>query len=318
MKVLVTGGAGYIGSHMVKMLGSMGHEVVTYDNLSTGNKDAVLYGRLVVGDLLEKEKLRQVLMDFRPHVVVHFAAKISVPESVKDPITYYENNFCGTLNLLSAMEEAKVKHMIFSSTAAVYGIPKRIPMAEEDPTHPINPYGRSKLFAEQAIKDSGVSFIILRYFNVAGADPEGKLGENSKEAFHLIHRALKVAKGEIPYMEVYGTDYPTPDGTCIRDYIHVTDLIQAHIDAMEYLLDGGKSDVFNVGYGRGYSVLDVIKAVKEITGVDFEVRLAGRREGDPPVLIADRRKIKSIGWRPLYNDLKFVIGTAWNWEKNYI
>ncbi|MFN3813367.1 MAG: UDP-glucose 4-epimerase GalE [Aquificaceae bacterium] len=318
MKVLITGGAGYIGSHMVKMLGSMGYEVVTYDNLSTGNEDAVLYGRLVVGDLLDKEKLRQVMADFKPHVVVHFAAKISVPESVKDPITYYDNNFCGTINLLSAMEETNVRHMIFSSTAAVYGIPKRVPVAEDDPTHPINPYGWSKLFAEQAIKDSRVNFIILRYFNVAGADPEGKLGQRSKEATHLIYRALKVAKGEIPYIEVYGTDYPTPDGTCIRDYIHITDLIQAHVDAMGYLLDGGNSDIFNVGYSCGYSVLEVIKTIKEVTEVDFEVRLAERREGDPPVLIADSTKIKSIGWKPMYNDLKFIIRTAWNWEKNYI
>lgn len=324
MKVLITGGAGYIGSHAVKLLGEAGHHLLIYDNLSTGSQEAVLYGKLVVGDLLDERKIKEVMLDFKPDVVMHFAAKVSVPESVKEPLSYYSNNFCGTLNLLSAMMEAKVKYIIFSSTAAVYGVPPSIPVKEEDPAFPINPYGWSKLMAERCIMDVASSgyplgFIILRYFNVAGADPEGKLGQRGKEATHLIHRALKVAKGELPYLEVYGTDYPTYDGTCIRDYIHVTDLARAHLDAMHYLLDGGKSDVFNVGYGRGYSVLEVINKVKEVTHVDFAVKYGQRRTGDPPQLVAESTKImKEINWQPLYDDLSFIISTAWKWEMSYI
>ncbi|MEZ0361019.1 MAG: UDP-glucose 4-epimerase GalE [Hydrogenobacter sp.] len=324
MKILLTGGAGYIGSHVVKLLGEAGYELLIYDNLSSGSEDAVLYGELVVADLLDYRKLESVMFDFKPDVVMHFAAKISVPESVKDPVAYYRNNFCATLNLLSSMIHAKVKYLIFSSTAAVYGIPVHIPIKEEDPTLPINPYGWSKLMSEIAIKDVASSgyplrFVILRYFNVAGADPEGKLGERGQNALHLIHRALKVAKGEIPYLEVYGTDYSTPDGTCIRDYIHVTDLARAHLDAMYYILEGGASNIFNVGYGHGYSVLDVVNKVKKVTGVDFSVKYAPRREGDPPELVADSTKIKKeVGWQPIYDDLDFIINTAWKWEMSYI
>jgi len=322
MKVLVTGGAGYIGSHMVKLLVEKGHEVLTFDNLSNGHEWAVINRRLVVGDLLNYKQIEDVLLDFKPDTVMHFSAKVVVPESVKKPLLYYENNFYGTLNLLQAMKRAKVEYLIFSSTAAVYGIPERVPVRETDPTNPISPYGWSKLFSEQAIKDfgraEGIKYGILRYFNVAGADPEEKIGQVSKNPTHLILRALKTAKGELPYIEVYGTDYPTHDGTGIRDYIHVMDLCQAHLDVLDYLMNGGESDVFNVGYGRGYSVLEVIETVKKVTGIDFKVVYEDRRPGDPPQVVADATKLKTlVGWTPKYDDLEFIIKTAWNWERNY-
>ncbi|MEJ5338927.1 MAG: UDP-glucose 4-epimerase GalE [Aquificaceae bacterium] len=323
MRILVTGGAGYIGSHMVKLLGERGYEVLTVDNLSEGNPWAVLYGDLRVVDLLNYKALEEVLLDFRPEAVIHFAAKVKVPESVRKPLHYYENNLMGTVNLLQAMRRAGTEYLVFSSTAAVYGIPERIPVREEDPTVPINPYGWSKLFAEQAIRDfshaTGLKYVILRYFNVAGADPEGKIGQVSKEPTHLILRAVKVATGQIPYLEVFGTDYPTTDGTCIRDFVHVMDLCEAHLDALSYLQEGGKPDIFNVGYGRGYSVLEVINRVREVSGVDFEVRYAPRREGDPPALVADSTKIRErLGWKPKYEDLPYIIKTALDWEKSYI
>jgi len=323
MKVLVTGGAGYIGSHMVKLLVEKGHEVLTFDNLSNGHEWAVINRRLVVGDLLNYKQIEDVLLEFKPDAVMHFSAKVVVPESVEKPLLYYENNFYGTLNLLQAMKRAKVEYLIFSSTAAVYGIPKSVPVKETDPTNPISPYGWSKLFSEQAIKDfgraEGIKYGILRYFNVAGADPEGKIGQVSKNPTHLILRALKTAKGELPHIEVYGTDYPTHDGTGIRDYIHVMDLCQAHLDVLDYLMSGGESDVFNVGYGRGYSVLEVIETVKKVTGIDFKVVYADRRPGDPPQVVADATKLKTlVGWTPKYDDLEFIIKTAWNWERNYI
>ncbi|MCS7308211.1 MAG: UDP-glucose 4-epimerase GalE [Aquificaceae bacterium] len=323
MRILVTGGAGYIGSHMVKLLGEGGYDVLTVDNLSEGNPQFVLYGALRVVDLLNFKALEEVLLEFKPHAVIHFAAKVKVPESVKKPLLYYENNLMGTVNLLQAMERAGVKYLIFSSTAAVYGIPQRMPVKEEDPTNPINPYGWSKLFAERAIRDysysTGIKYVILRYFNVAGADPEGRIGQVSKEPTHLILRAVKVATGQIPYIEVFGTDYNTPDGTCVRDYVHVMDLCEAHLRALEYLMAGGESDVFNIGYGRGYTVLEVINKVKEVSKVDFEVRYASRREGDPPALVADSTKAKeTLQWKPKYDDLEFIIKTALNWERKYI
>ena len=323
MRILVTGGAGYIGSHMVKLLGERGYQVLTVDNLSDGNPWAVLYGDLKVVDLLNYKALEEVLLEFKPEAVIHFAAKVKVPESVRKPLLYYENNFLGTLNLLQAMQRAGTQYLIFSSTAAVYGIPDKVPVKEDDPTKPINPYGWSKLFTEQAIKDfsytTGLKYAILRYFNVAGADPEGSIGQVSKEPTHLILRAVKTATGQFPYMEVFGTDYPTPDGTCIRDYVHVMDLCEAHLKALDYLMSGGQSDVFNVGYGRGYSVLEVVQKVKEVSGVDFEVRYTPRREGDPPMLVADSQKARQIlGWKPQYDNLEFIIKTALDWEKSYI
>ncbi len=323
MRVLVTGGAGYIGSHTVKLLGEQGYEVLTYDNLSTGHDWAVLYGDLVVGDLADKELLRKVFSEFKPDAVVHFAAYIVVPESVREPLKYYRNNVVNTINLLEVVEEFGVDKFIFSSSAAVYGIPDKVPVSEEAPLRPINPYGETKATVERILRDiknsgKGMRFVSLRYFNVAGADPEGKIGFAYPNPTHLIIRAVKTAKGEYDRLEIYGTDYPTPDGTCIRDYIHVVDLSQAHIDALRYLEEGGESDVFNCGYGHGYSVKEVVEAVKRVTGVDFEVVEAPRREGDPPALVADNKKIKRVlRWEPKFDDLDFIIKTAWEWELKF-
>ena len=321
VKILVTGGAGYIGSHVVKLLGENGYKVLTYDDLSTGHKWAVLYGDLIKADLADKKALRKVFKEFKPDAVMHFAASIVVPESVKNPLKYYRNNVVNTINLLEAMEEFGVKNFIFSSSAAVYGIPEKIPISENAPLNPINPYGETKATVERILRDLANSrdnfrYISLRYFNVAGADPEGKIGFAYPEATHLIIRALKVAKGEIEKLEIYGTDYPTPDGTCIRDYIHVMDIAEAHLIALEYLLDGGESDVFNCGYGHGFSVKEVVETVKKVTGREFKVIEAERRPGDPPFLVADNSKIKKkLQWKPKYDDLEFIIKTAWDWEK---
>jgi UDP-glucose 4-epimerase len=320
MRVLVTGGAGYIGSHTVKLLGEKGYEVITYDNLSTGHEWAVLYGKLIVGDLGDKELLRKVFREYRPDAVIHFAALIVVPESVREPLKYYRNNVVNTINLLEVMEEFGVDKFLFSSSAAVYGVPEKIPVEESAPLRPINPYGETKATVERILRDikgsgKGLRYVSLRYFNVAGADPEGRIGFAYPNPTHLIIRAVKVAKGEYPRLEIFGTDYSTPDGTCIRDYIHVVDLARAHIDALEYLLEGGESDVFNCGYGHGYSVKEVVETVKRVTKVNFEVVESPRREGDPPVLVADNRKIKkTLGWVPEYDDLEFIVKTAWEWE----
>ena len=318
--VFVTGGAGYIGSHVVKALGEAGYRVVTYDNLSTGHDWAVLYGELVVGDLADKDKLKATLEYFRPQAVMHFAAYIVVPESVREPLKYYRNNTVNGVNLLEACLELGIEAFIFSSTAAVYGIPHQIPVKEDAPLEPINPYGRSKAMMERILADCAYAYpfrhISLRYFNVAGADVQARIGQVSPEPTHLITRALKAALGQIDKLEIYGTDYPTPDGTCIRDYIHVDDLAQAHILALEHLLAGGASRVFNCGYGHGYSVREVVEEVKRTTGVDFPVVEASRREGDPPVLVADPERIKrELNWHPQYDDLHYIIKTAWEWEK---
>jgi UDP-glucose 4-epimerase len=321
MRILVTGGAGYIGSHVVKMLGERGYDVLTYDNLSTGNRWAVLGGGLVVADLADRDTVTRVLRDFKPEAVMHFAAAIVVPESVRDPLKYYGNNTANTLNLLKALRDHGVNSFIFSSTAAVYGIPAHNPIGEESPLSPINPYGTSKIMTEMILKDLALAdpefrYVSLRYFNVAGADPEGKIGQAYKDATHLITRALKTAKGEFLRLQVFGTDYPTPDGTCIRDYIHVNDLSEAHVLALEYLVNQGRRDIFNLGYGHGYSVREVVRAAKKVTGLDFPVEETGRREGDPPSLIADSSKAKTIlGWQPKYDDLEFIIKTAWEWER---
>jgi len=321
MRVLVTGGAGYIGSHTVKLLGERGYEILVYDNLSTGHDWAVLYGELFVADLGEKEKLREAFESFRPDAVIHFAAYIVVPESVREPLKYYRNNVVNTINLLEVIEEFGVKSFIFSSSAAVYGIPEEIPVSEEAPLNPINPYGETKATVERILRDLNnagrINYVSLRYFNVAGADPEGKIGFAYPNPTHLIIRAVKTAKGEFEKLYIYGTDYPTPDGTCIRDYIHVTDLAEAHLLALEYLLSGGESVALNCGYGRGYSVREVVDVVKRVTGIDFPVEEAPRREGDPPVLVAKAERIRSpLGWEPKYDDLEFIVKTAWEWEKN--
>jgi len=321
-KILLTGGAGYIGSHVGKLLKKKGYEVFAIDNLSSGHKEAVIYGELFVADLKDKEIIDEILRKIKPDAIMHFAASIEVAESVKNPLKYYRNNVANTLNLLELMIKHNIKYFIFSSTAAVYGIAKEIPIPEEAPLVPINPYGQSKAMVEKILKDLSKSnknfkYISLRYFNVAGADPEGELGFSYPNPTHLIIRAVKAAKGELDQLEIYGTDYPTPDGTAIRDYIHVMDLAEAHILALEYLFEEEKSEIFNVGYGKGYSVKEVVETVKKVTGKDFKVINAPRRPGDPPILIAKAEKIKHyLGWQPQYDNLEFIIKTAWNWELN--
>ena len=319
-KVLVTGGAGYIGSHVVKLLSKKGIDVMVYDNFSTGNRDLVTTRKIVEGDILDLEKLCSVFSEYKPDAIMHFAAKIVVPESIKFPLMYYNNNVLGTLNVLSAMIECNINNFIFSSTAAVYG-DQNCRVVETMPLAPINPYGKSKAIVEEILRDcsmaEGLKYVALRYFNVAGADPEGELGETKKDATHLITTCVRTAVGKKDKVTVFGTDYPTPDGTCIRDYIHVMDLAEAHILALEYLFSGGKSDVFNCGYGKGYSVLEIVNFTKNVTGVDFKVEYSKRREGDSPKLIADVTKIKRVlGWKPKYDDIKFIIKTAWEWEKS--
>lgn len=320
MKILVTGGAGYIGSHVVKALGEKGYDVLTYDNLSYGHAEAVLYGSLATGDLSDTGRLREILAGFMPDAVMHFAAFVVVPESVREPLRYYTNNFCNTLNLLQVCREYGMNRFIFSSTAAVYGIPDKIPVTEDAPLMPINPYGHSKAMVEQALSDLAATqdfrYVTLRYFNVSGADEKARIGQNRKDATHLITLAARTALGKRPYLEIFGADYPTPDGTCIRDYIHVDDLSEAHIITLEYLLNGGSSGVFNCGYGRGYSVKEVIDAARKATGKNFRVFESARREGDPPNLVADSTRLKStLGWTPRYNDLEYIIKTAFEWEK---
>lgn len=323
MKILVTGGAGYIGSHMVRTLGEKGYDVVVYDNLSTGHRDSVLYGRLVVGDTSDVAALNTLLRTEAFDAVVHFAASIVVQESVADPIKYYRNNFANTLNLLDVCVAHGIDKFIFSSTAAVYGIPSEDPVREEAPMFPINPYGSSKAMVERAVKDisksSRLRYVSLRYFNVAGADPLGRIGQRYKNPTHLITLSLKTALGARDHLEIFGTDYDTPDGTCVRDYIHVDDLIDAHSLALEHLASGGGSKVYNCGYGSGYSVKEVVREVKKVAGVDFKVVETGRREGDPPSLVADSSLIKrELGWTPAHNDLEFIIKTAWEWEKKLV
>jgi UDP-glucose 4-epimerase len=322
MRILVTGGAGYIGSHVVKMLGEKGYEVLTYDNLSTGNTWAVLHGDLVVADLADAGALDRVLRTFKPGAVMHFAAAIVVPESVRDPLKYYGNNTVNTCNLLRAMREHGVERFIFSSTAAVYGLAARVPITEESHLDPINPYGASKMMTEMVLKDLAFAdarfrYVSLRYFNVAGADPAGRLGQAYRDATHLITRAVKTAGGEFPQLQIYGTDYPTSDGTCIRDYIHVNDLAEAHILALQYLGEKDHSGIFNLGYGHGYSVREVVEAVRRVTGIEFPIEETGRREGDPPSLVADSTRAKrELGWRPGYDNLELIIKTAWEWEQS--
>jgi len=320
MKILVTGGAGYIGSHVVKALGERGHLILVYDNLSTGHEWAVLYGRLFKADLSDKTTLYKSIKEFKPDAVIHFAASIQVEESVREPLKYYRNNTSNTLNLLEAMTANGTRNLVYSSTAAVYGIPSNIPVREDAPLNPINPYGSSKAAVEKILKDlsdaEDFNYISLRYFNVAGADSAGKIGQVYKEATHLITRALKTATGEFDKLSIYGTDYPTADGTCIRDYIHVDDLAIAHTLALQHLLENRMSRQFNCGYGHGYSVREVIDTAKRVTGIHFKTEEAERRSGDPPVLIADSSRLKGeLNWRPKYDDLEYIIKTAWEWEK---
>jgi UDP-glucose 4-epimerase len=320
MKLFITGGAGYIGSHALKAFGERGHEIVVYDNLSTGHEWAVLHGNLVQGDLEDEELLNDTLKEFRPDAVIHFAAFIQVEESVRKPLLYYRNNVVNSINLLEAMLKNGVQYLIYSSTAAVYGIPKKIPVKETVPLNPINPYGASKATMEQILSDitksSDLRYIALRYFNVAGADAHGRLGQAYIASTHLITRALKTALGEYPKLEIYGTDYDTPDGTCIRDYIHVDDLAEAHVMALDCLMETNESSVVNCGYGHGFSVREVIAMVKKVSGIDFPVVETKRRAGDPPALVADSTKLKKhTAWKPQHDNLEFIVKTAWEWEK---
>ncbi|WP_085813547.1 UDP-glucose 4-epimerase GalE [Geoanaerobacter pelophilus] len=319
--ILVTGGAGYIGSHVVRQLSEAGHEVIVFDNLSTGSADALINGeRLIVGDLSDERKIGEVLRETGAKSVLHFAAAIVAPESVQLPLKYYSNNTRNTLNLIKACVDNKVERFIFSSTAAVYGIPEGGRAAEESPTVPINPYGTSKLMSEWMLRDAafahGFSYVALRYFNVAGADPQARMGQRTPDATHLIKVACQAALGMRDSVSIFGTDYDTPDGTGIRDYIHIEDLAAAHLYALKYLEKGGASSTINVGYGQGGSVREVIKVVKEVSGVDFKVVEGPRRPGDPADLVAVADRIRTVlGWTPRYNDLRTIIEDAWRWEK---
>lgn len=322
MAVLVTGGAGYIGSHMVLALVDAGEPVVVLDNLSTGFRWAVHpSATFIEGDVADADLVARIVAEHDITAVVHFAARIVVPESVADPLGYYLANTVKTRALLEALVKAGVPHMIFSSTAAVYGMVGNDPVAEDALLSPISPYGRSKLMSEWMLEDTAVAtplrYVALRYFNVAGADPAGRSGQSTAGATHLIKVACETALGKRAAMSAFGTDYPTPDGTCLRDYIHVSDLVAAHLDALNHLRRGGASGVYNCGYGRGYSVLEVIETVKAVSGVDFTVNYAPRRPGDPAAIVAKADRIRAaIGWTPRLDDLETIVRHALDWERS--
>src|SRR6195256_2312319 len=320
MTVLVTGGAGYIGSHMVYALAAAGEQVVVLDNLTTGFDWAVSpEAMLVQGETGDQALVASLIKEHGVEAIIHFAASIVVPDSVADPLGYYKNNTVNSRALIECAVQGGVKHFIFSSTAAVYGNTTRVPVTEEDPLVPMSPSGSSKLMTEIMLRDAsaahGLAHVILRYFNVAGADPELRTGQSTKGATHLIKVAVEAALGRRPRMQVFGTDYPTPDGTCVRDYIHVADLVRAHGDALRYLRGGGASTTLNCGYGRGFSVFQVIDTVRRVSGVDFEIELAARRPGDPARIVARSDKIRALlGWRPQYDDLATIARDALEWE----
>jgi UDP-glucose-4-epimerase GalE len=318
--ILVTGGAGYIGSHTCKELARRGFNPIGFDNLSRGSPAAVKWGPLIIGDLLKKRDLWKAFADFEIHGVVHFAALAYVGESVSEPGRYFRNNVAGTLNLLDAMAEAGVPNLVFSSSCAVYGIPARVPIAEDAVTKPVNPYGESKLQTEKMLpwfgKTHGLKWAALRYFNAAGADPEGEIGENHEPETHLIPLAIQAAVGSGPALRVFGTDYPTPDGTAIRDYIHVSDLADAHVRALDYLRQDGESSAFNLGTGHGFSVREISDAVARVAKSEVPLIESPRREGDPPMLIADTSRANAVlGWNARHSDLDSIVRTALAWER---
>lgn len=319
--VLVTGGAGYIGSHTCKALHKAGFTPVTFDNLIYGHHEAVKWGPFIEGDLNDRVLLEQVIRKYDINAVVHFAAFAYVGESMQHPDKYFSNNVVNTLNLLDAMKSCGVGNIVFSSTCATYGLPEQIPIDEQHPQKPVNPYGDSKLFIERALKwyevAYGLKSVALRYFNAAGADAEGEIGEDHTPETHLIPLVLQAAQGMHPHVDIFGTDYPTPDGTAIRDYIHVTDLGDAHVKALEYLLSGSESVALNLGTGDGYSVKEVIAAVESVSGMTVPTRLAPRRPGDPPRLVANAAKAnQQLGWQPQHSSLENIVKTAWAWHQN--
>ncbi len=321
MKILVVGGAGYIGSHMVKMLSLDGHYVVTLDNLSNGHRDAVRYGEFVEGDIADSALLNQLFTEQSFDAVMHFASFIEVGESVAEPSRYYLNNFTNTLNLLDAMVRHDVLSFVFSSTAAIFGEPDCTQIDEKHRQSPINPYGRTKLMVEQALEDFenayGLQAVCLRYFNAAGADPDCELGERHDPETHLIPLILQAASGRRDSINVFGQDYPTRDGSCVRDYIHIVDLCDAHLLALEKLVNGSGSKRYNLGNGNGFSVLEVIEVVKKVTRKNFPVILSDRRAGDPATLVADSNLAhEELGWNPKFSDLEVIVEHAWNWEKS--
>lgn len=321
MKILLTGGAGYIGSHVLNLLGQAGHEIVVVDNLSTGRKESLLFGRHEEFSLEEVDRLERLMLKEKFEACLHFSGSIIVPESVENPIKYYQNNTQNSLELIRLCEKYRVNNFVFSSTAALYGDSAVGGICtEESPLLPINPYGRSKLMTEMMLEDvamvSDLNYVSLRYFNVAGANIELKIGQCSPIATHLIKIASECAVGKRPSMEIFGDDYDTKDGTCVRDYIHVDDLAQAHVDALNFLVSKNESVVLNCGYGHGYTVKEVIDTVKRVTGKDFDVKVSGRRAGDAGTLISKAEKIREVlGWSPKYDDLDLIVRTAFEWEQ---
>lgn len=318
--ILVTGGAGYIGSHVVRQLGERKERIVVIDNLATGFKDSVLHGELVIGDVGDLTLVDRVMTKHRVDTVIHFAAATIVPESVADPLKYYGNNTCQTRSLLQNCQKHGVKHFIFSSTAAVYGMPPSHVARETDPLAPINPYGTSKLMSEWMLRDLAVAsplrYVALRYFNVAGADPSGRIGQSTKKATLLTKVACEAIVGKRSHVSIFGTDYPTPDGTGVRDYIHVEDLASAHLAALDYLRRGEPSTTLNCGYGHGYSVREVLRMVEKVAGQPLVIKEEPRRPGDPPTLVADASRIGSVlGWKARYDDLEAIVKTSLAWER---
>lgn len=319
-ELLVTGGAGYIGSHVVKQLGEAGEDVVTLDNLCTGFRQAVTAGELIVGETGDAALLDRIFGEHDIDTIMHFAAHTIVPESVADPLKYYRNNTCSSRTLLEAAQKHGVRHFVFSSTAAVYGIPAGGRAAEDTPNVPINPYGTSKLMTEWMLRDlalaGGPSYVALRYFNVAGCDPSGTIGQSTPKATLLVKVACEAATGKRPGVSIFGTDYPTPDGTGLRDYIHVEDLAAAHLDALTYLRNGGESTTLNCGYGHGYSVREVLQAVEKVNGAPLTITEEPRRAGDPPELVAVADRVRAVlGWTPQYDDLETIVRTSLEWER---